>query len=365
MRRHAPVAFFVVVITVCALAGNTDTPTRVHGPLQRNERWRAENGPYIIEGDLVIPEGLKLTITPGTRVYVAVPESYETAITQRDRLDSLFTAIKVYGTLSCIGSRNERIRILPLYANRRRATWYGIVLHKSYSEMTDIAFTDIVGAAYGISVRECSPVVRNCVFEYNKVGIHCHVKGNVYAFNNVLTRNFVCAIRIKTSNPTFYNNIVYSNYNAGVWGDNVSQITFAYNCVFENMDGNVTGCDPRFGMAVRTNTHGDSIDFAHNIYTDPVFKGTLTAHRARQKDPMKETPPHTVADTTLLRMLRHDTTTPDAPDSDSTGSSSGRFVLSAHSPCIDAGNPKNLFKDEDGSRNDMGIHGAREYIDIP
>ncbi len=365
MFRTITIAFILAVISACMCPVFTKE-NHVHGVLQRNERWRAENGPYIINGDLVVPENIKLTITPGTQVFIAVPDAYDIDITQQDRLDSLLSAIKIRGTLSCIGKRDARIRILPLFANRSRAAWYGIILDHSYSELTEIAFTDIVGAAYGIYATGCRPVIRNCIFEYNKVGIFNHDKGNTYAFNNVFARNFVCGARIEASNPTYYNNIFYSNWSNGLWGDDVSSLTFEYNCVYGNSDNALTGCNPKYGLLTTANENGDSTDYAHNIYADPLFGETAIASGTRSKEEPDSAP---IKDTALIRLLKDDSTHHAGNNRtakiESRLYNNARFRLKNNSPCINAGNPKKAFKDKDGSRNDMGIYGAREFVDLP
>ena len=44
-----------------------------------------------------------------------------------------------------------------------------------------------------------------------------------------------------------------------------------------------------------------------------------------------------------------------------TNAMDGDFFLSPASPCIDAGHPDPAFNDPDGSRNDMGILGGRDF----
>ncbi len=91
---------------------------------------------------------------------------------------------------------------------------------------------------------------------------------------------------------TAYNNIVVGCTGNGIWAANTSDCFFDYNCLFNNSPADYEG------VPIGSN----------EIYVDPMF----------------------------------------------VGGSPFSYQLSANSPCVDAGNPDNLFDDPDGSRSDIG-----------
>ncbi len=334
--------------------------TRVSGIITQSTRWTSKGSPYIIRGDIVVEKGARLSIAPGTRILVAPPLHYDSDIEQLDKTDSVTTAIKIKGMLSCIGRRDNRITFSPLGENRSNCSWYGIVFDGSYDQLTEIAFTDIAGACNGVVARTCSPIIRNSIIEFNNVGILCQDKGNARVYNCVIASNLVCGIRTIASNPVFYSNIITKNKNNGVWCDGVSRIEFKYNCVYGNTDGNFLDCNPELGIISEKHAE-DSADFAHNIFGNPIFAGSVGDSIAVERDITIPTEKSRVSDTLLAKVL-HDKLV-DSLAAHRRTQSHPRYSLSPYSPCRDAGAPFKQLKDPDGSRNDIGIYGGPEFLE--
>lgn len=333
--------------------------TRVSGRITQSTRWTAEKGPYIVRGDLVIEKQARLSIAPGTRILISPPVHYDSDIQQYDSVDSVTTAIKIKGMLSCIGRRDQRIVFAPLGENRQNS-WYGIVFDESYDQLTEIAFADIAGACNGVVVRGCSPIIRNSIIEFNNVGILCKEKGNARVYNCVISSNQVAGIRAIASNPVFYNNIIVNTKNNGLWCDGVSQVDFKYNCLFGNADGDLLDCDPRLGILLEKKA-SDSTDYAHNIYRNPIFAGSPEDSVAVEHDISLPTEKSRISDTTLAKVLHEELV--DSLAAKRRERQYPRFSLSPYSPCRDAGAPFKQMKDPDGSRNDMGIYGGPEFFE--
>lgn len=79
----------------------------VAGPLAADTRWRAEDGPFHVTGNLLVPAGMTLTIDPGTSVYFSVG-----------------AGLQVQGRLLAEGTPHRRIQLLnhPRLGGR----WRGI-----------------------------------------------------------------------------------------------------------------------------------------------------------------------------------------------------------------------------------------------
>ncbi|MBD3321557.1 MAG: hypothetical protein GF350_10735 [Chitinivibrionales bacterium] len=355
----------LIAYLLCSAALFAPVPeaeTRVSGIIDATTRWTPEDGPYIINGDIQVNKKAKLVIAPGTRILISQPLFYDSSIQQIDHLDSQTVTIRIKGMFTCVGRRNNRIKISPIYESNSKCSWYGIVFDDSYNEMTEIAFTDIAGSFHGVVAKNSSPLIRNSVMEYNNVGISCREKGNIRVFNCVVAHNFTCGIRIKSANPSVFNSIIVYNRNNGVWGDNASKMSFEYNCVFGNPDGDFLDCNPELGILDKENKNGDSTDFAHNIIAAPVFAGSPLDSAAVEHDLESPTDKSKLTDTTLAKTIGD--TLADSLGTYRRKGAFPRYSLSKYSPCIDAGKRGKAFRDDNGSRNDMGIFGGPEFFSL-
>lgn len=355
-RRRVTVFLFALLAVGAALG------TEKRGVIDSDEHWRAENGPFVITDDVLVARGARLIITPGTVVLVDKPVAYDERFEQRDHLDSFTVSIRVQGVLQCVGRRDNRITIVSHKADSIKCSWYGIVLENQTNNFSEIAFTDVAGSCHGVVAQNCTPLIRNAVFEFNNVGLTSLQGAEPRVYNCIAAYNFASGVRIEEANPVLYGNIIVFNRNNGVWSDGVSRFRLKYNCIYGNQDGNLRGCDPELGILSEENKNGDSTDYAHNLFAEPVFAGTKADSIAVEHDVNLPTDKSRVKDTVLAKAM-HGTLT-DSTASRHLAGKHRRYWLSTYSPCIDAGKPGKAFRDEDGSRNDMGIWGGQEFADF-
>lgn len=358
MKRNALLPAILCLhfaVNMCTVQARTER----YGVLEHDERWTAEESPYFITDDLLIPPDVRLVVTPGTSILVGKPLAYGSRFAQIDHLDSFTVAIRVEGELRCVGRSENRISIAADRGDSLRCYWYGIVIDTKYDEAIEMAFCDVADACNGIVVRNGAPLIRNCVSEFNNVGMLCIDNSRPKIYNCVLSHNFTVGLRIKQANPALSGNIIAFNRGTGVWSDGISHVAFSYNCVFGNGEGNFVDCAPEFGMPKLVNKNKDSTDQFHNLCTDPIFAGSPADSTAVEYDVYLQTDRSRITDTTLARVL-HDTLTDSSAIKRRTGTYK-RYTLSPYSPCINAGKPGKAFKDMDGSRNDIGIYGGQEF----
>jgi hypothetical protein len=147
---------YVVASTICAIALAWAVPlfaqTKVGGVLSGENRWDLAGSPYIVECDLLIPRFAHLTIDPGVKVVINKERYIPEKIPQFDALDSGSISFRVEGTLSCVGKRNKRVVFAPQEVDENRLGWYGIIFDKVNGKFNEIAFTDLTGAFYGITI---------------------------------------------------------------------------------------------------------------------------------------------------------------------------------------------------------------------
>ncbi len=354
---HIKPLIFALVI----LCGVLCAETRVAGIISQDTKWMVENGPFIMYGDVVVERNARLFISPGTTVLCGPATVRNSSIHQLDHADSFSVALKIEGSLDCTGKREKRIVFRGGSVGEGNSAWYGIVFIKVPDNFCEMAFTDISGASNGITAVDCAPLIRNCIVERNNIGVRCFSKGNVLVYNCIIANNYTSGVTMESANPTFYNNIIAFNRNNGVWCDGVSRMTFKYNCVFGNADGNYLDCDPELGVAVKPDKkQRDTLDKYQNVCMNPVFAGSPDDSLAVEKDLSLPTEKSRVADTALAKILHK--TLEDSLAIKKRRAPYARYSLSRYSPCINKGNPAKEFNDANGSRNDIGLYGGPEYL---
>ncbi|MCA9213170.1 MAG: lamin tail domain-containing protein [Planctomycetales bacterium] len=92
-----------------------DTPTQVISSITADTTWNADSGPYEISGSVTIPDGVTLTIEPGTTVFF------------RDNARLL-----INGRLDAIGTENAKIRFTRLPGSS--GSWDGLQFRNSMND---------------------------------------------------------------------------------------------------------------------------------------------------------------------------------------------------------------------------------------
>jgi hypothetical protein len=352
MKNHKSL-ISILMIVFCSLS-----EVIVGGIINSDTKWNAEDGPYIVERDLLITSSAQLTINPGTKIFIRNHPLPDTTIYQLNHVDSTTVSIKVEGILICLGRRDQRISFSPLNFLPDKYCWYGIVFLNDEEALNELTCTDIVGAYSAVSAFSSNPQIRLSILEYNHIGISCFNKSNATIYNCVIARNFASGILVSGSNPRFVNNIIVFNRNHGLLCDGISKVYLEYNCFYGNHDGNFLECDPEFGVIVKANKRKDSTDVYNNIFTDPVFAGSVSDSLATERDYNLPTLKSRVKDTALAEIIYEGKSLPESIWKNS----KAKYQLSRYSPCINAGHPGDNYKDIDGSRNDMGISGGPEFV---
>jgi len=347
---------FAMMVVLCAGIVASFAETDVCGVIKTDAQWNPDNNPYIVTRDLVIAKQATLTITPGTVILICKQTVRDKTIPQLDRQDSVTVSIVVDGSLTCVGTPLRRILFLPQSGNIREPQWYGIVFRGVSGKNAELAYCDISGAYNGVSVMGGSPKIHHCKIELNNMGIVFLNRGDAVVANCVVVNNFTAGIRVLSSNPVIENSIVAFNRNNGVWGDGVSKINFEYNCVFGNADGNLLECDPELGVLRKKNDNKDSVDAHNNIFKNPVFAGSEYDSLAVENDVSLPTDRSKIKDTTIAKKL-HDEL-PDSLAFRQRKSAHPPYSLSGYSPCLHEGNPAAEYKNDDGSRNNIGMYGG-------
>jgi len=355
-------ALILMALILPSLPSDALCEQRVSGVIARETRWKAEDGPFIITGDLLVKKHANLVIASGTKIIIAAKADPESGFLTPpfDKADPTLVSIRIQGGLKCVGKRNEPITIEPEISGLADFKWRGIIIDEADNSFTEIAFTNISGATVGLTITNSSPLIRNNAFENCNIGIHCVQGLAPRIYNNLITACFTAAIQVEKSNPQILNNIIVFNNNVGLWCDNKSKITFKYNCVFGNEDGNFLDCDPELGRPQQSGKNKDSTDAMNNIMKDPIFAGSPAESRAIELDVNLPTDSSKVSNPKLINIPKFQFGSKTQAPNAKIGSDRSR--LSKYSPCLNAGDPGWSFKNADGTRNTMGPAGGQDFF---
>lgn len=216
-----------------------------------------DGSPYVVDDDLVIEEGVTLTIDPGV------------VLMFKDSL--VIPWVKVKGKLIAEGNVNNPITFTTDYRNPNYGQWRGL----AFSNETE------------------QSLIRYCIFEY----------GAYFDLDTVSDRGkeaqlYPGMLAVRNSSPIIENNIVYYNQNNGIFvtGENSypevryniiidndasamrADSTTAwhffpeYNCGAENSSLDfLMWSDSLFGRKRIVNANLDSTDYYYNFTLSPLF----------------------------------------------------------------------------------------------
>ena len=223
----------LVILTQSVLAITTS------GTLTQDEIW---TGKVLITGDVVIPEGVTLTILPGTLITFSGDGSdndVETAVLNELWLGK--SNLIVRGDLIIQGKENSRVVIggFSLDANRPTPVWWGGIIFEglnvaSLIEYTEIRYADVALVFTGHSL----PWIVNSAIADNDVGIMTFDLSSPRIIGNVIERNKLWGISCYDfSFSTISKNIIESS-EVGIGCEDFSLPGIQYN-TFSNNSVNI------------------------------------------------------------------------------------------------------------------------------
>ena len=230
------VASALAVLAIGIVSVSASGPTYVSGIISSDTTWIAADSPYIVTGNILVEEGVTLTIEPG--VVVKFDGNYY---------------ILVEGTLSAVGTTNNMITFTSNKAIPAPGDWGLIYFSDSSDDINCILKYCIikygggssVGAdatKAGIEVRMSSPTLSNNVISHNAGhgGIACIDRASPIISNNVITSNVNAGIYCSgnTPKPSIANNSIIFN-KVGIYLFLHCYPTIKYNNIHDNSDYDV------------------------------------------------------------------------------------------------------------------------------
>jgi len=217
---------------------SSSKPAQKSGIIAENETW---SGNILIEDDITVPEGVALTIQPGTIVGFYTESKKMIQFT-------------VNGTLYAEGNEQRPIRFTSLTLKHNPGDWAGIVFGKA-SLNSRLSFSIIQyhqqilvrsdslritnniitnGSGTGINCDSASPFIEDNEITKNEIGIKCVGNTSVEISRNFIRANTSGIVCEDGATPKITRNIISDNRQDGIIGYSASSPTITSNNILRN-----------------------------------------------------------------------------------------------------------------------------------
>jgi len=206
---------FGLLFTFCSLL--TFAQTNVSGGIYQNATWSLAGSPYIVNSSIVVFPGKTLTIEPGVEIQI-------------NNQNNSNIYIETRGTINCIGTDAQPIKIHALYDTTSTVAWQGFVCTSSQGGVLNADRVEISNAYFPFSYEtipttlsytnskfiRCFQAVTvgtnlnlsGCEFIDNEVGVYGWANFNINncLFKDNTTSLYLYASAFAMSNCSFVDN---------------------------------------------------------------------------------------------------------------------------------------------------------------
>jgi hypothetical protein len=229
------------------LVANVHAATYVSGPISTDTTWTKTNSPYRLTGNVIVDNGIILTIEPGVTV------------------DFYAYTLQVMGTLNARGTSDNNIILFSSYSGNPTSI-YLTYSSTNWNESTgtgSIIENSILSSTY-ISIVNCSPKISNNYFTNNRITSIGISGGSPLILNNAfnIQATGISITSGSSASPTISSNFIKCNSGSSSYGINAgnnnayisdNNITGCYTGVYATGNSTITR------NLIRSNTNGISI----------------------------------------------------------------------------------------------------------
>lgn len=335
-----------------------ESKTEICGTQRQIQEWTAKGSPYVITSDTYFPNTSSLKIGPGVTVRFAKPGkkclAEDPAPAPEDWADSAYVTLRVEGPFQCLGSEEAPVVFESEDFQKGKVGWDGLRLAGQGAANAQIGFAVFRGAHNALHVRKADFYVHHSLFEGNNNGLVLSGRGDISVVNCAFIDNLSAGITIEKARPRLAANLFAGNRGYGIWSDGRLGLYAGYNAFWDNREEHCYRC-PHFVLAGAKDTVPDA---EGNLISDPVFEGSESHKAALRGDVETDTPEHLVKDKEMAKMEAENRKKWAKEKAAFKPQGLGPYRLSGYSRLRDAGPPGTGFKDRDGSRSDIGLHGG-------
>lgn len=265
MKKHS-LLLLLIFSLVNALA-----QTNVSGGIYQNATWTFAGSPYIVNGPVVVFPGVTLNIEPGVEIKI-------------NNLTSSNIYIETRGTLNCVGTDAQPIKISAMYDTTNQTAWQGFICTSAQGGVLNVDRFDIANAfkPFAYDAPLANYQYTNCKFRHcfeaitlgNTVELNnCHFIDNetavygwsYFTINNCLFKDnntsvYAYPTAFTMTNTQFIDNAIGVSFAAGVFDSlHISDCQFSNNllAIGYPSNGKIFNCD--------FNNNATAIQYAYGV----------------------------------------------------------------------------------------------------
>ncbi len=207
--------------------------------LDQDTIWQ---GNILIKGDVEVPEGITLTIMPGTVIKFAKVEPFGATKLSKDKLNHFpGSEIIVKGKILAQGTPEEKIIFTSAEKKPTPGDWGSVNMLISVGNI--IEYCDFSYAHTAVHCHSAHAVVTNSNFHHNGVAIgqknvkNTSIKSVVPIFYNTFTENGGAILFGGGSTPSISRNDITNNSFFGIYAKKGGKAVVRYNNISKNGKG--------------------------------------------------------------------------------------------------------------------------------
>jgi hypothetical protein len=251
MFKTALFTFLFYIVSFLSLA-----QTNVSGGIYQNATWSLAGSPYIVNGPVVVFPGVTLNIQPGVEIRI-------------NNQNSTNIYIETRGTINCMGTDAQPIKISAMYDTTSTVAWQGFICTSSQGGVLNADRIEISNAYFPFSYEtipttlsytnskfiRCFQAVTvglnlnlsNCEFIDNEVGVYgwstvfgwCNFEIDNCLFKENTTALYIWATALTMTNSNLIDNQVGLTFNSISSGSvSIADCQFSNNLLALNYPNN-------------------------------------------------------------------------------------------------------------------------------
>jgi TonB family protein len=297
----------------------------ISGEISQNVNWR---GDIYINGDIVIPRGITLSVEGGSRILFKPQTDAQNSGKDPQRAELIVSGILQIRD----GNAQNKVVFTSESTNPQMNDWYGIVI-KNLNDKSIIENTIIEFGYKGITCYGSAPVIKGCEIQFNhNSGISCEVRsapeiskcvlfGNGFAGVNcelasnpvisecTITQNNYGVIIFsrsapdlgsdpRTSGKSKGNNRIYNNFEYDIY-NHAANMIYAQNNVWNT--NSTSEIQQRIYDRADNGAYGE-VQFQplHSTARSSQFPKAIALTESQTQQSATDSPPLSVADTALF-----------------------------------------------------------------
>ncbi len=194
----------VLIVTLWLSSLLLGQTTVVKSPsITGQQRW---SGTILVQGDVTIERGARLTIAPGTVIKFATSDLH------RSGADRTRCELIVKGALFAKGQINKKIIFTSAAEHPKMHDWSGIRI-MNLNQPAQFEYVIVEFAYNGFDIKKSNPLIRNSQIRYNyNAGVRIAVRSKARLIGNIIQDNGYAGVICETgAQPVLTDNMITKN----------------------------------------------------------------------------------------------------------------------------------------------------------